>query len=118
MKRNLIYIFCIGLFLSLSLNVPAEKKTEETKTEKIKTNDKTITMSLRGLSLLEVLNYVTEISNLKYRIDKNVIVITDQNAVSDKIITKIYPVQPSAMQKLNIRKTRRFKNPDLEDFFK
>jgi general secretion pathway protein D len=55
----------------------------------------TITLNLRRVSLMDAIKYVTEVAGLKYRLEKNVVIITPADAVEGQIITRLYPVQPS-----------------------
>jgi len=55
----------------------------------------TITLNLRRVSLMDAIKYVTEVATLKYRLEKNVVIITPADAVEGQIITRMYPVQPS-----------------------
>lgn len=55
----------------------------------------TITLNLRRVTLLDAIKYVTDVAGLKYRLDKNVVIITPADAVEGQIITRMYPVQPS-----------------------
>ena len=58
---------------------------------------RTITLSLRRVSLLDAIKYITDIANLKYRIEDNVVIITPANVPVGRIITRMYPVQPSIL---------------------
>ena len=55
----------------------------------------TITLNLRRISLIDALKIITEVSNLRYRIDGNVVIITPAGVATGVIITRMYPVQPS-----------------------
>ena len=57
-----------------------------------------ITLNLRRVSLLDAIRYVTEIANLKYRIEETTVIITPRTAVEGTIVTRLYPVQPSIIQ--------------------
>ncbi len=54
-----------------------------------------ITLNLKRVTLLDAIRYVTEVANLKYRIEENAVVITPANYVSGNIVTRLYPVMPS-----------------------
>lgn len=56
-----------------------------------------LTMSLRRVSLLEALRYITEVAGLRFRIDDHAVVITtpEQETTRQRIITRVYPVQPA-----------------------
>ncbi|MDD5522275.1 MAG: hypothetical protein PHI84_15770 [Kiritimatiellae bacterium] len=51
-----------------------------------------VTFSARGISLLEALKIVTNVTRLKYRIEGNVVMIVPQNAADAEIITRMYDV--------------------------
>lgn len=55
----------------------------------------TITLNLRRISLIDALKIITEVSNLRYRIDGNVVIITPAGVAIGSIMTRMYPVQPS-----------------------
>ncbi len=61
---------------------------------------KAITFSSRYISLMEALRIVTEISQLKYRIDGSVVMIVPEGAPDGKIIVKTYDVLPSVEDKI------------------
>ncbi len=61
---------------------------------------KAITFSSRYISLMEALKIVTEISQLKYRIDGSVVMIVPEGAPDGKIIVKTYDVLPSVEDKI------------------
>jgi len=58
---------------------------------------RTITLNLRRISLLDAIKYITEVAGLKYRLEDNAIIITPANVVSGRVITRMYPVQPSIL---------------------
>ncbi len=56
----------------------------------------TITLNLRRISLMEAIRYITEVAGLRYRIEDNVVVITPAGIADvGRVITRLYPVQPS-----------------------
>ncbi len=55
----------------------------------------TITLNLRRISLLDAIKYITEVARLKYRLEENAVMITPEGVVSGRVITRLYPVQPS-----------------------
>lgn len=57
-----------------------------------------ITLNLRRVTLLDAIRYVTEVANLKYRIEENAVIITPRGAVEGTIVTRLYPVQPSIVE--------------------
>lgn len=60
-------------------------------------NTPTITLSLRRVSLLNAIKYITEVANLKYRIDEDAVIITPEGVVQGRVVTRLYPVQPTFM---------------------
>jgi general secretion pathway protein D len=55
----------------------------------------TITLNLRRISLLDAVKYITEVARLKFRLEENAVIITPEGVVSGRVITRLYPVQPS-----------------------
>jgi general secretion pathway protein D len=55
----------------------------------------TITLNLRRISLLDAVKYITEVARLKFRLEENAVMITPEGVVSGRVITRLYPVQPS-----------------------
>lgn len=60
-------------------------------------NIRTITLNLRRISLLDAIKYITEVAGLKYRLEDNAVIITPAGVVSGRVITRMYPVQPSIL---------------------
>ncbi|MFH0881185.1 MAG: hypothetical protein V2A34_15850 [Lentisphaerota bacterium] len=58
---------------------------------------RTITLNLRRISLLDAIKYITEVANLKFRMEDNAVIITPANVVSGRVVTRMYPVQPSIL---------------------
>jgi len=56
-----------------------------------------ITLNLRRINLLDAIKYITEVADLRYRLEDNVVIITPANVVSGRVITRMYPVQPSIL---------------------
>jgi general secretion pathway protein D len=56
-----------------------------------------ITLNLRRVKLIDAIRYITEVSNLKYRLEGNAVIITRADVVSGQVITRLYPVQPSIL---------------------
>lgn len=54
-----------------------------------------ITLNLRRISMLDAIKYITEVAGLKYRIEDAAVIITRLDAPVGKIVTRMYPVQPS-----------------------
>lgn len=59
-----------------------------------------ITFSARYISLLEALKIVTEVANLKYRVEGTVVMIVPSNAPEGDIIVRTYKVLPSVEEKI------------------
>lgn len=93
----------------------------------------TITLNLRRISLLDAIKYITEVARLKYRLEENAVMITPEGVVSGRVVTRLYPVQPSILdvivekgddgqqaqggfQELGAKSTT-FKKSDVKDFF-
>ena len=60
-----------------------------------------VTMNLRKVNLLDAIKYVTELANLGYRIDKNVVFITPRGVDPSLVITRLYPVSPSVISAMS-----------------
>jgi general secretion pathway protein D len=56
-----------------------------------------ITLNLRRINLLDAIKFITEVADLRYRIEGNVVIITPANVVSGRVVTRMYPVQPSIL---------------------
>lgn len=56
---------------------------------------RTITLNLRRISLLDAIKYITEVAGLKFRVEDNAVIITPAGVVSGRVVTRMYPVQPS-----------------------
>lgn len=55
-----------------------------------------ITLNLRRISLMEAIRYITEVAGLRYRIERTAVVITPAGVADlSRVITRLYPVQPS-----------------------
>ena len=57
-----------------------------------------ITLTLTRISLMQALKYITECSDLKYRIEENVVVIFPANVAYGELETRTYKVQPSIVE--------------------
>lgn len=55
----------------------------------------TITMSLRNMLLIDAIRYITDFSQLKYRIEDHAVIIYPADMAVGRIITRVYTVQPS-----------------------
>jgi len=60
-----------------------------------------ITFNARGISLFEALRLVTQISNLKYRIEGSVVMIVPFNAPEGEILVRMYDVLPTVEEKIS-----------------
>ena len=58
---------------------------------------RTITLNLRRVSLIDAIKYITEVANLKFRVEESVVIITPAGVVSGRVLTRMYPVQPSIL---------------------
>jgi len=56
-----------------------------------------ISLNLRRITLLDAIQYVTEVADLRYRLEENAVIITPANVASGRIVTRMYPVQPSIL---------------------
>jgi general secretion pathway protein D len=56
-----------------------------------------ITLNLRRISMLDAIKYITEVAGLKYRVEDQAVIITRMDAPVGKLVTRMYPVQPSFM---------------------
>ena len=56
-----------------------------------------ITLNLRRISMLDAIKYITEVAGLKYRVEDTAVIITRMDAPVGKLVTRMYPVQPSFM---------------------
>ncbi len=92
----------------------------------------TITLTLRRISLLDAIKYITEVARLRYRLEENVVMITPENMPTGRVITRMYPVQPSILDVIVEKeesqvgaggfvelgaKSTTFKKSDVKDFF-
>jgi general secretion pathway protein D len=56
-----------------------------------------ITLSLRKVTLMAAIKYVTEVAGLKYRIEDAAVIIYPAGFVVEAIITRLYPVMPTIL---------------------
>lgn len=59
-----------------------------------------VTFSARYISLLEALKIVTQVANLKFRIEGNVVMIVPRSAPDGEIVVRMYDVLPSVQEKM------------------
>jgi general secretion pathway protein D len=95
---------------------------------------RTITLNLRRISLLDAVKYITEVAGLKFRVEDNAVIITPAGVVSGRVVTRMYPVQPSIVDVIVEREETAekgrtgdfiemgggrttFKRGDVKDFF-
>lgn len=92
-----------------------------------------ITLNLRRINLLDAIKYITEVADLRYRLEDNVVIITPANIVSGRVVTRMYPVQPSILDVIVERQdtgtedrtgdfvemgqSAQIKRSDVKDFF-
>jgi general secretion pathway protein D len=60
-----------------------------------------ITFRAREISLLQALKIVTDVANLKYRIEGNVVMVLPFNAADSKIIHRMYDVLPTVGERIS-----------------
>ena len=53
-----------------------------------------ITLSLRNVPMIDALNYITTLANLKYRIESSAVLILPLDAPEPQMITRVYPISP------------------------
>ncbi len=58
-------------------------------------DDITVTFTARFITLRQALDIITQVAGLKYHIEGNVVMIVPQDAVVDRIIHRMFPVEPS-----------------------
>lgn len=58
----------------------------------------TITLNLRRVTLLDAVKYITELANLRFRIEEYAVIIVPMDAQIDQMVTRFYPVQPSIQE--------------------
>lgn len=54
-----------------------------------------ITLNLRNITMADAIQFITEVAQLKYRIEDSAVIITRKDAPTGNIITRMYSVQPS-----------------------
>ena len=57
-----------------------------------------ITLTLRDISLMDAIKYITEVAGLKYRIEENAVIIHSPDIFQGELETRIYKVQPSTIE--------------------
>jgi general secretion pathway protein D len=63
-----------------------------------------VTLNLRRISLMEAIRYITEVAGLRYRIEDSVVIITPAGvAEGGRVVTRLYPVQPSFLDVVSER---------------
>jgi general secretion pathway protein D len=60
----------------------------------------TISFSARYVSLLGAVKILSEVAGLKYRIEKNIVLIVPLDDAGGRIVTRFYPVDPAVMKRL------------------
>ncbi len=94
-----------------------------------------ITLNLRRVKLIDAIRYITEVANLKFRVEDNAVIITPANVVSGRVVTEVYPVLPSIVDVIIQREEQstddrsggefiemggrgtKFERGDVKDFF-
>ena len=59
-----------------------------------------ITLSLRNVPLIDALKYVTQLADLKYRIQSSAVIILPSSAPEGEMVTRVYAVNPGAIRSL------------------
>ncbi|NLB56101.1 MAG: hypothetical protein GX811_10120 [Lentisphaerae bacterium] len=59
------------------------------------TDAPSITMSLRNMLLIDAIRYITDFSQMKYRIEEHAVIIYPADMAIGRIVTRVYSVQPS-----------------------
>ncbi len=60
-------------------------------------DDITVTFTARYITLKQALEIITQVAGLKYHIEGNVVMIVPKDAIIDRIIHRMYPVEPSLL---------------------
>ena len=76
-----------------------------------------ITFSARQISLLEALKIVTEVAQLKFRIDGNVVMIVPHDAPDGAIIHRMYSVSPTFTERIRELTPAILKTPERDGGF-
>lgn len=64
-----------------------------------------ITLNLRRISLMEAVRYITEVAGLRFRLEDNAVVITPAGVADmGRVVTRLYPVQPSFLDIISERR--------------
>lgn len=56
-----------------------------------------LTLRARNISLFDAVRYVSEIAGLRYRVDRNAVVIFPEGAGPGEVVTRVYRVQPTIL---------------------
>jgi len=62
---------------------------------------KNITFTAKYVTLMEAIKIVTEVANLRYRIEKNVVIIVPADEADSAVVTRFYPIDPSVIKSLD-----------------
>lgn len=62
--------------------------------------DITVTFTARFITLKQALDIITRVAGLKYHIEGNVVMIVPHDYVVDRIIHRMYPVEPSLIERV------------------
>ncbi|MBT3296094.1 MAG: hypothetical protein HN383_12545 [Verrucomicrobia bacterium] len=60
-----------------------------------------ITFTARHISVMEALRIVTQVANLKYRIEGSVVMVVPFNSADGEIVVRMYDVQPGLEEKIS-----------------
>ncbi len=61
---------------------------------------RTVTLSLRNVPMIDVLNFVTSLAGLKYRVEPSAVLIVRLDEPEAVMITKTYPITPGAFARI------------------
>ena len=75
-----------------------------------------ISLNLRNVPLIEVLKYVTQLGNLKFRIESSAVLILPPEAPEGQMVTRSYPVSPGAFKTLVTTPTAETKTSGTEEY--
>lgn len=64
-----------------------------------------VTLSLKNIPMIEALKYITQMANLKYRVDANAVLILPFDAPDTAMITRSYPITAGALKTVTVTPT-------------
>ncbi len=62
--------------------------------------ERTVSFQARYVTLLDAIKIITEVANLKFRVEKNIVMIIPQDAAEGTIVTRFYAVDPTVISRL------------------